>query len=57
MSNCVKNNRINLTDFNDKMPIFKIKMKRLFLTLNNDKLTLPRSYYLKNLQYVKMTTC
>ena len=30
------NNRINLTDLNDKMPTFKIKMKRLFLTLNKD---------------------
>ena len=26
----------NLTDLNDKMPTLKIKMKRLFLTLNND---------------------
>ena len=30
------NNRINLTDLNDKMPTFKIKMKCLFLTLNKD---------------------
>ena len=25
-----------LGDLNDKMPMFKIKMQRLFLTLNND---------------------
>ena len=30
------NNRINLTDSNDKMPMLKIKMKCLFLTMNND---------------------
>ena len=28
-------NRINLTDLNDKMPTFKIKIKYLFLTLKD----------------------